>query len=169
MFSVLQRVGVAHSPPILVRKTWTRWKILLNSQSSSYKRNWWAIASKMRLLRFRDHSYSYISNALFSILQVWSKTEKEENVERINETNEINPLKTIEYLWDKSKSFSITVLGFVLSLTTVAGWKPNQTKIKLNTSKIKLATIYVMESSCQNNKYKHRTDRKFDKSNSKIV
>lgn len=57
--------------------------------------------------------------------------------------NETNPLKTIEYLWDDPKSFSITVVGFVLSLTTVAGWKPNQTKIKMNDSKIKRAVCYI--------------------------
>lgn len=51
--------------------------------------------------------------------------------------NETNPLKTVEYLWDYPKSFSITVVGCVLSLTTVVGWKPNQTKIKMNDSKIK--------------------------------
>lgn len=55
-----------------------------------------------------------------------SKAEKERDVERMNETN---PLKTIEYLRDDPKSSSITVVGFVLSLTTVARWKPNQTKI----------------------------------------
>lgn len=33
------------------------------------------------------------------------------------------------------------MLGFVLSLTTVVGLKPNQTKIKLNVSKIKLTAI----------------------------
>lgn len=83
--------------------------------------------------------------------------------------NETNPLKTIEYLWDDPKSFSITVVGFVLSLTTVAGQKPNQTKIKMNESKIKTAVIYRVENSCQNNKYKHRTDMKSDKPNSKII
>lgn len=83
--------------------------------------------------------------------------------------NETNPLKTIEYLWDDPKSSSITVVGFVLSLTTVARWKPNQTKIQMNDSKIKTAVIYMVESICQNNKYEHRTDTKSDKSNSKIV
>lgn len=120
----------------------------------------------MRLLRFRDHSDPYISNILFSILQILSEAEKEDNVERMNETN---PFKTIEYLWDDPKSFSITVVGFVLSLTTVAGWKPDQTKIKMNDSRIKTAVIYMVESSCQNNKYKHRTDMKSDKSNSKMI
>lgn len=78
--------------------------------------------------------------------------------------NETNLLKTIEYLWDNPKSFSITVVGFVLSLTTVAGQKPNQTKIKMNDSKVKIVVLYIVECSCQNDKYKHRTDTKADKS-----
>lgn len=120
----------------------------------------------MRLLKCKDPSDSFISNVPFSILQIWSKPEKEEDVERINETN---PLKTIEYLWDDLKSFSITVMGFVLSLTTVAGQKINQTKSKMNNSKIKTAVIDMVESSCQNNKYKHRKDMKSHKSNRKMV
>lgn len=120
----------------------------------------------MRLLKCKDPSDSSISNVPFSILQIWSKPEKEKDVERINETN---PLKTIEYLWDDLKSFSITVMGFVLSLTTVAGQKINQTKSKMNNSKIKTAVIDMVESSCQNNKYKHRKDMKSHKSNRKMV
>lgn len=68
------------------------------------------------------------------------------NAEKINETN---PFKIIEYLWDNPKYFSISLVGFVLSVTT--GGKPNQTKIKIDDSKIKTAVIYMEGNSCQNN------------------
>lgn len=42
-----------------------------------------------------------------------SNLKKEEDVEKMNETN---LPKTIEYLWDSPKSFSIIVVGFALSL-----------------------------------------------------
>jgi len=61
------------------------------------------------------------------------------------------------------------VVEFVLSLITVAGWKPNQTKIKMHDSKTGTAVIYMFGSSCQNNKYQNRTDVISDNSNSKMV
>lgn len=67
------------------------------------------------------------------------------NAERINETN---PFKIIEYLWDNPESFSITLVGSVLSLTT--GGKSNQAKIKIYDSKIKTAVIYMEGNSCRN-------------------
>lgn len=134
-------MSAVHISPVLVRKTWPGGTSSLVFKRASIKEtgeqllgkcDCWGSGTIATLIY--AHIYTHTHTIYFSILQSWSKAENEEDVERMNETN---PLKTVEYLWDYPKSFSITVVGCVLSLTTVVGWKPNQTKIKMNDSKIK--------------------------------